>query len=144
MIELRSFDMLCMNKRLSLAAARASAELMQRFDLRFSLDCWDHRAIAAFAGGEVVGFVQFKKDEKRPTLELSLAWCSSDFPRAFVLLAGAVRSWARAENVGEITFTYHEGNEKMARLAQVIGAGIRSHYCTMELSNRSAVPAEPS
>lgn len=142
MIEIRHFDEVCLDKRVSARAARVSAELMERYGARFSMDRWDHRVIAAFDGGDVVGFIQFKRDDQRPTLDVSLAWCSVNFPGALLRMAGSLRAWARSERVAEITFIFHKGNDEMARLAGIIGASVVSHYCVLEMAPLPA--AKPS
>lgn len=122
----------CRNQGASVAAARGALSLMERGFSRYG-HAWDLPAIAAMDGSECVGVLLLEHLERENTLNVALAWCSDEHPRALAAMLLRLRDWCRFHSVSEVTFTAHQGNSHMEKAAAALQATMVSRTYRVKL-----------
>src|SRR6188768_3081353 len=100
------------------AAYRAGVILHDRGWVRYPAHSWDKPAILAYEGDRCVGGINFAEDDDDLTMRVHFAWCDPDFPAALVAMLALFRRRIRASRCRDVQFTFHEGNEPMAKAAR--------------------------
>lgn len=128
-------EKLCRSQEGITAAYRAGLYLQEQGWMRFPASSWDKPAILAFDGDRCVAGINFSEDLDDGALNVNFAWCSS--PKALALILLRIRQRLRSSACSTLTFTYHEGNAQMARVARLVKAAPHSHTYHLPISSRA-------
>jgi len=132
-VTITEVDKLCQSQVGMTAAYRAGLLLQENGWMRFPPACWDKPAILALEGERCIAGINCSEDLDDGVFAVHFAWCTE--PQALAVLLLRLRQKLRNTACTNLTFTYHEGNVAMARIARLLNAVPHSHTYRMPLGS---------